>query len=111
LAAAAAGTPAVFVLSVASLTMLNASPESFQQQSFALAVGDTDHSPEGLAQRLVELDYDNEVEVHTPGEFAHRGGIVDVYSPRLKPYASSTLRPSVRLTGLRRSGSSRAAAR
>ena len=32
-------------------------------------------------ERLVEMDYDDEFEVCTKGEFARRGGIVDVFSP------------------------------
>ncbi len=32
-------------------------------------------------QRLVEMDYDDEFEVCTKGEFARRGGIIDVFSP------------------------------
>ncbi|MEA4862009.1 MAG: DEAD/DEAH box helicase [Victivallaceae bacterium] len=34
-----------------------------------------------LIGKLVELGYDDEFEVTTPGEFARRGGIVDVFSP------------------------------
>lgn len=34
-----------------------------------------------LLEKLVELDYDDEFEVSTPGEFSKRGGIVDVFSP------------------------------
>lgn len=34
-----------------------------------------------LLAALVRLDYDDEFEVGSPGEFARRGGIVDVYSP------------------------------
>ena len=38
-------------------------------------------SPRELAERLVKLDYDDEFEVTTVGEFSLRGGIVDFYSP------------------------------
>ncbi|MDD3886609.1 MAG: transcription-repair coupling factor [Victivallaceae bacterium] len=34
-----------------------------------------------LAQRLVTLDYDDEFEASVPGEFARRGGIIDIFSP------------------------------
>lgn len=34
-----------------------------------------------LLTRLVEMDYDDEFEVCVTGEFARRGGIIDVYSP------------------------------
>ena len=38
-------------------------------------------SPSELAERLVTLDYDDEYEATAPGEFARRGGIVDLFSP------------------------------
>ena len=34
-----------------------------------------------LLEKLVELDYDDEYEVNTPGEFSRRGGIIDIFSP------------------------------
>ena len=38
-------------------------------------------SPMELAERLVKLDYDDEYEVTTVGEFSRHGGIVDFFSP------------------------------
>ena len=38
-------------------------------------------SPEELLSKLVAIDYDDEYESTVPGEFARRGGIVDVFSP------------------------------
>ena len=38
-------------------------------------------SPQELAERLVKLDYDDEYEVTTVGEFSRRGGIIDFFSP------------------------------
>ena len=37
--------------------------------------------PSELLKKLVDIDYDDEYESTIPGEFARRGGIVDVYSP------------------------------
>ncbi|MBE6392187.1 MAG: DEAD/DEAH box helicase [Lentisphaerae bacterium] len=34
-----------------------------------------------LLETLVKQDYDDEVTVSIPGEFSHRGGIVDIFSP------------------------------
>ncbi len=34
-----------------------------------------------LKKKLVEMDYDNEFQVNTYGEFAVRGGMIDIYSP------------------------------
>ena len=37
--------------------------------------------PGELLDKLVAIDYDDEYEATVPGEFARRGGIIDVYSP------------------------------
>ena len=57
------------------------SPEGFQKSSFEISVGDEGREPEDLARLLVDMDYDNEYQVNLPGEFARRGGIVDIFSP------------------------------
>lgn len=75
-----AGTPALYIASAAALLAPVVAPKEFAKRSFSLKVGQ--HiAPELLAERLVELDYDCEVEVTLPGEFARRGGIVDLFSP------------------------------
>jgi len=71
----------VFVITVQGLLTPAILPAAFGDHSFSLRCGQTGISPEALAQRLVALDYDNEFEVHAPGEFARRGGILDIYSP------------------------------
>lgn len=55
-------------------------PEITKNAAFEIKVGMEVPIPE-LLKRLVELDYDDEYEVVTAGEFARRGGIVDIYSP------------------------------
>ncbi len=75
------GQPGVFVLTVQSLLSPVISPVGFMERTFTLRVGDRDWEPEALARRLVELDYDSELEVQAPGEFARRGGLMDIYSP------------------------------
>ncbi len=37
--------------------------------------------PQTLIEKLVALDYDDEFEATVPGEFARRGGLIDVFSP------------------------------
>ncbi len=78
---ALARRPAVFVGSATAFLNSAPKPVEFARQRFALAPGEETFSPEKLAERLIELDYDNEVEVRVPGEFAKRGGIVDIFSP------------------------------
>ena len=70
-------------LLIASLPALLAPaprPETLQASEVILAPGT--HCPfAGLLETLVKLDYDDEFEVSSPGEFARRGGIVDIFSP------------------------------
>lgn len=47
---------------------------------FEIRVGDH-YSINTLLTRLVEMDYDDELEVNLPGEFSRRGGIIDLFSP------------------------------
>ena len=78
------GTPQVFILPVAALLAPAPAPTAFRVQVFSLAPGDR-IDPDSLATRLVQLDYDNEPEVHAPGEFTRRGGgIMDIYSPAVR---------------------------
>ncbi|MFA4944180.1 MAG: transcription-repair coupling factor [Lentisphaeria bacterium] len=81
LAAAAAGAPAVFVAAIAAALAPTLPPARFTQHCLDLAAGDPRWAPETLAAALTALDYDNEIEVHQPGEFARRGGILDLFSP------------------------------
>ena len=74
------GTPAIFIATVPALLSKCISPKGFRQRTFTLKKGDTVDLEE-LVKRLVSLDYDNEFEVQQPGEFARRGGILDIYSP------------------------------
>ena len=70
-------------LLIASLPALLAPaprPETLQESEVILAPGT--HCPfAGLLETLVKLDYDDEFEVSSPGEFARRGGIIDIFSP------------------------------
>jgi len=70
----------IYLTTVQVLLSSTLSPRKFRQNSFTLKRGMT-ISPEALAAKLVELDYDNEFEVQTPGDFARRGGVFDIYSP------------------------------
>lgn len=76
-----APVPRLFIASAMSATSPSAAPDRFHEEYRELRVGDDSLPPESLAEYLVKLDYDNEAEVHLPGEFSWRGGILDVYSP------------------------------
>lgn len=77
---AISGTPAIFISSASTLLSQTLAPAAFKKKSFSLKLHQK-ISMEELAKQLVELDYDNEFEANTPGEFARRGGIMDIYSP------------------------------
>ncbi|NMA46526.1 MAG: transcription-repair coupling factor [Lentisphaerae bacterium] len=78
--AALSGRNAIFVTTAAVLLSETITPKNYREQSFTLRKG-MSIAPDALAKKLVELDYDNEFEVQRPGEFARRGGIMDIYSP------------------------------
>ena len=77
----ALGGMGVFVGSVMAMIAPATDPQTFRDGELILKSGMTDWPPERLAEHLVSLDYDNEVEVHVPGEFSWRGGILDFFSP------------------------------
>ncbi len=79
--AALSNDPLVFVCTASSIVAATPKPRDFGEQCFQLREGSGEYGPEALAEILTELDYDNEYQVERPGEFARRGGILDVYSP------------------------------
>ena len=70
----------LFIGSVHSLLGPAPPPKETKESSFTIKVG-MQLSISQLVERLVVLDYDDELEVVTVGEFARRGGIVDIFSP------------------------------
>ena len=71
----------IILASAAAITTPVVRPASFTDEGLELTVGRTDLEPRILADKLTEMDYDNEVQVSLPGEFSLRGGIVDVFAP------------------------------
>ncbi len=71
--------PDVFFGSVTSLTSPAPVPRLMRESELVLKVGD-EVDLKDLAERLVEMGYDDEIEVGMPGEFARRGGLVDIFS-------------------------------
>ena len=74
------GPSAVVVASVDSAVSKTLPPEAFLDAVSAVAPGDT-LDVDAFAARLVALGYARLPTVADPGDFAVRGGIVDVYSP------------------------------
>ena len=54
-------------------------PERLAALSVSLSVGE-EHSPDGLALALTEMGFARVETVEAPGQFARRGGILDVFS-------------------------------
>ncbi len=75
----AAGTPQVVVLCRGSFEEAAPKPGSLSDQSVKLAIGDS-HDPVELAEQLTAAGYEKEAQVFQRGQFAVRGGIVDVFS-------------------------------
>ncbi|MCP3968180.1 MAG: transcription-repair coupling factor [Lentisphaerae bacterium] len=66
--------------SAASLLSMVPAPEKVKASQLILRRGES-ISFNGLLEKLVELDYDDEFEVNVECEFSRRGGIIDIYSP------------------------------
>lgn len=66
------------VTSVPAIFEKIVSPETFTKSSTTLKNGDS-IDPEDLKEQLIDQDFSSVKFVSQPGEFAHRGGILDVY--------------------------------
>lgn len=70
----------IVIVSLASLLAPAPEPSVLRNSEIVLECGKS-YSLTGLLEQLIELDYDDEFEVSSPGEFSHRGGILDIFSP------------------------------
>ena len=73
-----AACPAVFLPAEALLDKLR-SRESLHAAALRIAAGDTLDLPD-LRRRLTQMGYEHAYQVEAPGEYAVRGGIVDIYT-------------------------------
>ena len=80
LAHANAGDPIVVVASVRALMRRLMPVDEFRGNYLTLAPGAVTDL-DALTRRLVSLGYESTPLVERPGEFAHRGGIVDIFAP------------------------------
>ncbi len=76
------GAPAapIVVTSVRALLRRLVPPDEFRTHFLSLSPGTAADLPD-VVRRLSALGYENTPLVERPGEFAHRGGIVDIYPP------------------------------
>ncbi len=65
--------------SIDALLPFTVSPETLFRRSFSVKEGDI-LQPEELCRRLVAGGYTRTAQVEGPGQFAHRGGIVDLFT-------------------------------
>jgi transcription-repair coupling factor (superfamily II helicase) len=75
-----AGAPPVIVAAVRGLMVRTLPPDLFASESRLCRTGDR-LALTSLARQLVRLGYESVVTVTEPGQFARRGGIVDVFPP------------------------------
>jgi transcription-repair coupling factor (superfamily II helicase) len=66
--------------SVQALSQPIPKPKALQASSLSLQVG-SEHSPEKVVAWLVDGGFERVEAVDLPGQFARRGGIVDIYAP------------------------------
>jgi len=74
------GTPIAIATSIRALTQPIIPPEEFARATIALQSGATVDMHE-LIVRLTQLGFELVPEVEEPGQFSHRGGIVDIFPP------------------------------
>ncbi|MCX2456433.1 transcription-repair coupling factor [Lacticaseibacillus nasuensis] len=72
------GHPGILVTSLAGLKRLLPPPDAWQQATLTLSMN-SDIDPQRLATQLVAMGYSRDTLVGTPGQFAIRGGIIDIY--------------------------------
>lgn len=70
----------IYIIPAAGLRKIVAPKEEWQNMRVSLAVGD-DLTIETFLNELVKMGYTRNGMVTTPGEFAVRGGIIDLYPP------------------------------
>jgi transcription-repair coupling factor (superfamily II helicase) len=73
------GTPCIVVCSVEALQYHMLEPETWQAQCIALHTGDVTE-PDALCLQLAQAGYTRVDQVEGAGQFARRGGIVDVFA-------------------------------
>lgn len=72
------GAKGIYVISVAGLRQYLVQPEVWKTASIDVTVGD-ELDLETILQQLVEMGYNRNQMVTAPGEFAMRGGILDIF--------------------------------
>ena len=80
LTALSSGRPLVVVASALALAQRTLSPEDMRKEVRTVRAGEK-LSMDDLIRQLDILGYENEAMVDQPGQFSHRGGIVDVFPP------------------------------
>ncbi len=80
LAALLQKTPALFIAPAAALLFRTASPQIFAKGILSLRSGQI-IEPSDIERTLVDSGYLHEDPVVSPGDFARRGGILDIYPP------------------------------
>jgi len=73
-----AGQPPIIILSAEALLDRMTPPEIFRTYRLSLSVGDI-CAPETMVRKLIQMGYERSSLAEGPGQFALRGGILDVY--------------------------------
>ena len=73
-------TPPVVVATVSGLLQRTLPPETLEKSAFVLSAGET-VPPEDVERKLLASGYTRTEQVEAPGQYARRGGILDLFSP------------------------------
>ncbi|MFA7485460.1 MAG: hypothetical protein WCZ89_05505, partial [Phycisphaerae bacterium] len=73
----------IITTSVQALQQPVPSPKVLQQSSLNLAAG-TEKSPQEIVKWLVDNEFERVDKIDLPGQFAQRGGIVDIFAPLIE---------------------------
>ena len=76
----AAGTDSIFVASVSAMMQRTIPKETLQRAAFPITAGGN-YALEDVEDALIRCGYERTEQVEGPGQFAVRGGILDLYSP------------------------------
>lgn len=71
--------PAIYIGSIEAMLAPLSPPEEAASGELTILKG-RDYPFSELLKKLTDMDYDDEIEVSSPGEFARRGGIIDIFS-------------------------------
>jgi len=91
------GSGMIIPASVQALCQPVPKPQLLQESSLALEISSS-ASPEEVVQWLVENSFERTEQIDLPGQFARRGGIIDIYAPLILSLSTGKSQDNDRVT-------------